>query len=164
MISFLILGASDWKGNTTTKLLGNLRLKLTNIEQTDLQQESHTQSHIRTDSTVSGAHLGPVTNFSFSLKFYLDSCYFVAPSLTRGRVCKLLLLLVLASAVPLESALSGERSGLSIMSHYLHKIFTLSVFDTFQGYIYNIYKASLSPGSVQQIMPQLPVAYTTMTV
>jgi hypothetical protein len=26
---------------------------------------------------VSGAHLGPVTNFSFSLKFYLDSCGFV---------------------------------------------------------------------------------------
>jgi hypothetical protein len=26
---------------------------------------------------VSGAHLGPVTNFSFSLKFPLDSCGFV---------------------------------------------------------------------------------------
>jgi hypothetical protein len=26
---------------------------------------------------VSGAHLGPVTNFSFSLKFPLDSCVFV---------------------------------------------------------------------------------------
>jgi hypothetical protein len=30
---------------------------------------------------------------------------------------------------------------------YLHKIFTLSVFDTVQECIYNIYKASLSPGS-----------------
>jgi hypothetical protein len=41
---------------------------------------------------VSGTHLGPVTNFSFSLKFPLDNCvcYFVAPSLTRGRVCNLL--------------------------------------------------------------------------
>jgi hypothetical protein len=39
------------------------------------------------------------------------------------------------------------------MSHYLHKIFTLSVFDTVQGCIYNIYKASFSAGSVQQIMP-----------
>jgi hypothetical protein len=42
---------------------------------------------------VSGGHLGPVTNFSFSLKFPSDSfrvCYFVAPSLTRGRVCNLL--------------------------------------------------------------------------
>jgi hypothetical protein len=36
---------------------------------------------------VSGAHLGPVTNFSFSLKF---PYYFVAPSLTRGRVFNLL--------------------------------------------------------------------------
>jgi hypothetical protein len=26
---------------------------------------------------VSGTHLGPVTNFSFSLKFSLDSCGFV---------------------------------------------------------------------------------------
>jgi hypothetical protein len=25
----------------------------------------------------SGAHLGPVTNFSFSLKFILDSCRFI---------------------------------------------------------------------------------------
>jgi hypothetical protein len=38
-------------------------------------------------------------------------CYFVAPSLTRGRVCNLLLLLVL-----LGSALSDERSGLSFVS------------------------------------------------
>jgi hypothetical protein len=39
---------------------------------------------------VSGAHLGPVTNFSFSLQFPSDSCvFFVAPSLTRGRVCNL---------------------------------------------------------------------------
>jgi hypothetical protein len=67
---------------------------------------------------VSGAHLGPATNFSFSLKFLLGSycCYFVAPSLTRGRVCNLLLLLVLASAVTLRSALSDERSGLSFVS------------------------------------------------
>jgi hypothetical protein len=26
---------------------------------------------------VSGAHLGPATNFSFSLKFLLDSCGFI---------------------------------------------------------------------------------------
>jgi hypothetical protein len=42
-------------------------------------------------------------------------CYFVAPSLTRGRVCNLLLLLVVASAVKLESALSDKRSGLSFV-------------------------------------------------
>jgi hypothetical protein len=52
---------------------------------------------------VSGTHMGPVTNFSFSFKFSLDICYFVAPSLIRRRVCNLLLLLVLARAVPLGS-------------------------------------------------------------
>jgi hypothetical protein len=53
---------------------------------------------------VSSTHLGPATNFSFPLKFPLDICwfslilvlihllvcYFVAPSLTRRRVCNLL--------------------------------------------------------------------------
>jgi hypothetical protein len=61
---------------------------------------------------VSGSHLGPVTNFSFSLKFSLDKlrvCYFVAPSLTRGRVCNLLLLLVLNRAVPLGSESLGTQ-------------------------------------------------------
>jgi hypothetical protein len=39
----------------------------------------------------------------------LRDCYFVAPSLMRGRVCDLLLLLVLASAVPiLETPRPGE--------------------------------------------------------
>jgi hypothetical protein len=46
----------------------------------------------------------------------LRVCYFVAPSLTRGQVCNFLLVLVLASAVPLGSALSDERSGLSFVS------------------------------------------------
>jgi hypothetical protein len=46
----------------------------------------------------------------------LRVCYFVTPSLTRGRVCNLLLLLVLASAVTLGSALSDKRSGLSFVS------------------------------------------------
>jgi hypothetical protein len=42
---------------------------------------------------VSGTHLGPATNFSFSLKFSSHSCgfcYFVVPPLTRGWVCSLL--------------------------------------------------------------------------
>jgi hypothetical protein len=37
---------------------------------------------------VSGAHLGPVTNFTFSFKYFSDSCgffNFVALCLTRGR-------------------------------------------------------------------------------
>jgi hypothetical protein len=52
---------------------------------------------------VSGTHLGPATNCCFSLKFSLDICefvIFVAPSMMRGWVCNLPLLLVLASAVP----------------------------------------------------------------
>jgi hypothetical protein len=42
---------------------------------------------------VAGAHLGPATNSSFCLKFSLDSwrvCCFLAPPLTRERVCNLL--------------------------------------------------------------------------
>jgi hypothetical protein len=53
---------------------------------------------------VSGSHLGPVTNFLFEMFFrQLRVCYFVAPSLTRRRVCNLLLPLVLASTVLLGS-------------------------------------------------------------
>jgi hypothetical protein len=42
---------------------------------------------------VSGTHLGPATNFLSLLQIFfrqLRVCYFVAPSLTRGRVCNLL--------------------------------------------------------------------------
>jgi hypothetical protein len=42
---------------------------------------------------VSGAHLGPATKFFFLLEIFfrhLRVCYFVTPSLTRGRVCNLL--------------------------------------------------------------------------
>jgi hypothetical protein len=46
----------------------------------------------------------------------LQVCYFVVLSLAKVRVCNLLLLLVLASAVPLGSALSDERSRLSFDS------------------------------------------------
>jgi hypothetical protein len=56
---------------------------LTAIEAFRCMWMSQSQSHITTDrqsaspSLVSGAHLGPATNFSFSLKFYLESCGFV---------------------------------------------------------------------------------------
>jgi hypothetical protein len=49
-------------------------------------------------------------------------CYFLAPSLTRGRVC--------------------FCQYQSIVSQYLHKKFTLSVFDTVQGCMYNIRDSS----------------------
>jgi uncharacterized membrane protein len=95
---------------------------------------------------VSGGPSGTRDQFFFLLEIrQLRVRYFVAHSLTRGRVCNLLLLLVLASAVPLGPALSDERSSLSFVSvsismyiRYLHKIFTLSVFDTVQGCIYNV--------------------------
>jgi hypothetical protein len=64
---------------------------------------------------VSGAHLRRAKNFSFSLKFSLDSClFFVAPSLTRGRVCNLVLFLVLASAVLLGSESRGTQGHISL--------------------------------------------------
>jgi hypothetical protein len=62
---------------------------------------------------------GTRDQFFFLLEIFfrqLRVCYFVAPSLTIGRVCNLLLLLVFPSAVPLGSALSDERSGLSFVS------------------------------------------------
>jgi hypothetical protein len=72
---------------------------------------------------VSGSHLGPATDFSFSLKFPSDSwrvCYFVAPSLTRGRVCNFViyckLLLDLARAVTLKSK-SCRTHGHILLSH-----------------------------------------------
>jgi hypothetical protein len=79
--------------------------------------KSKSKSHYNRQSVgqsvlVSGIHLEPATNFSIFLGFW----YVVAPSLTRGRVC----------------LLAVFRQYQSIMSHYLHKIFTLSVFDTVQ--------------------------------
>jgi hypothetical protein len=49
---------------------------------------------------------GTCDQFLFLLEIFfrqLRVCYFIAPSLTRGRVCNLLLLLGLASAVPRDS-------------------------------------------------------------
>jgi hypothetical protein len=63
----------------------------------------------------SGTH----DQFFFLLEIFFWTvavCYFVVPSLTRGWVCNLLLLLVLTIAVTLGSALSDERSGLSFVS------------------------------------------------
>jgi hypothetical protein len=66
---------------------------------------------------VSGNPLGPATNFFFPLEIFfrqLRVCYFVAPSLTRGRVCNLLLMLDLASAVPLWSESCGTQDHISL--------------------------------------------------
>jgi hypothetical protein len=48
----------------------------------------------------------------------LSVCYFVAPSLTRGRVCNLLLLLVLVSAVPFGSESRGTQDHI-LLSQFL---------------------------------------------
>jgi hypothetical protein len=90
----------------------------------------------------------------------LRVCYSVVPSLTRGRVCNLLLLLVLASAVPLGSAISDERSGLSFASiilqsvstyiRYLHKIFTLCVYTVHRSDDMMLYRASTNLPTFQR--------------
>jgi hypothetical protein len=67
----------------------------------------HDQQSVGQSVLVSGTHLGPATNFSLlEISFrQLQFCYFVAPSLTRGRVSNVLiqLLLGLARAVTLGS-------------------------------------------------------------
>jgi hypothetical protein len=55
---------------------------------------------------------GTRDQFFFPFKIFfrqLRVCYFVVPSLTRGRVCNLQLLLVFSSAVPLGSESRGSQ-------------------------------------------------------
>jgi hypothetical protein len=135
-----------------------------------LSGRNQSQSHITTDSqsasqTWCQAPIWDRDQFFFLLDIFFKQfrvCNFVPPSPTRGRVCNLFFLLVLASAVTfgLPSLTRGQVCLLaafcqyqSIVSQYVYKIFTLSVFDTVQRCIYNIYKASFSPRPVQQIMP-----------
>jgi hypothetical protein len=64
---------------------------------------------------------GTGDKFFFLLEIFcrqLHVCYFVAPSLTRGRVCNLLLLLVLASAAPLGSESRGTKDHI-LLSQFL---------------------------------------------
>jgi hypothetical protein len=59
--------------------------------------------------------------FLFLLEIFLRQlqvCYSMAPSLKRGRVCNLLLVLGLASAVPLVSK-SRETQGHILLSQFL---------------------------------------------
>jgi hypothetical protein len=87
-----------------------MQLALINIQQ-NIQVEVVVE--IKLQRTVSRPvrhgvrHLsGTSDQFLFLLEVFFRQllvCYFVAPSLTRGRVCNLLLLLVLASAVPRDS-------------------------------------------------------------
>jgi hypothetical protein len=66
---------------------------------------------------LSGTH----DQFFFLLQIVfrqLRVCCFVAPSLTRGQVCNLLLLLVLASPVPLGSGSCGTQDHI-LLSHFV---------------------------------------------
>jgi hypothetical protein len=74
---------------------------------------------------VSGARLGSVTNFSFATKFlfrHLRFCKFVAPSLTRGRVCKLLYNCFWA--LPEQSLLGRSPAELTAFFYCLIRDFT----------------------------------------
>jgi hypothetical protein len=64
---------------------------------------------------------GTRDQFLFLLEIFFRQlwvCYFVAPSLTRVRVCNLLLLLVLSSAVPLGSQSRGTQDHI-LLSQFL---------------------------------------------
>jgi hypothetical protein len=77
--------------------------------------------------------LGHTTRYFFLFESYYLSCPCGAPSLTRGRVCRL-------------SVMIGSISPLSFV-----QLFTILLLKS--NRMYNIYKASVSPGSLQQTMP-----------
>jgi hypothetical protein len=86
---------------------------------------SQSQSHITTDSQPALLGVmhpsGTRDQFFFLLEIFfrqLRVCYFVAPSLTRGRVRNLLLLLVFASVVPLGSESRGTHDSI-LLSQFL---------------------------------------------
>jgi hypothetical protein len=68
-----------------------------------------------------GHPFGTRDQFFFLLEIFFRQyrfCHFVAPSLTRGLVCNLLLLAVLASAVPLGSESRGTQDHI-LLSQFL---------------------------------------------
>jgi hypothetical protein len=97
--------------NITITIILDMKLKLKLI----YDRQSVGQSIL-----VSGANLGPVTNFSFAMKFFcrqLRLCYYVASSLTRGRVCNLLLNCFWA--LPEQSLLSRSPAELTAIFYCL---------------------------------------------
>jgi hypothetical protein len=104
-------------GRLTPTLLGPL--KRANLNHWTTHVEAEVEVVVKLRPTVSrpvslGVRHPPGTRdqFFFLLEIFyrlLRVCYIVAPSLTRGRVCNLLLLLVLASAVPLGSDYRGTQ-------------------------------------------------------
>jgi hypothetical protein len=91
---------------------------ITNKSKSEL---SYDRQSVGQSVLVSGHHLGRATNFSFlfPLKLSFDNlkvCYYVVPSLTRGRVCNLQLLLGLASTVFLGSEFCGIHNQILLSS------------------------------------------------
>jgi hypothetical protein len=86
----------------------------------------YSQSYLTTDGQSASLSWCQVNfrardQFFFLLEIFcrqLQVCYFVAPSLTRGRVCNLLLLLVLAIAVPLWCESLGTQDHI-LLSQFL---------------------------------------------
>jgi hypothetical protein len=83
-------------------------------------------------------------------------CLDVEPHL--GLMTRYLIFIVKVTVLSIWGALSGERSGLSLVSQSIvfgHlSVYTYNIFTKLNKIlIYNMYKASVSPGSVQQIMP-----------
>jgi hypothetical protein len=80
------------------------------------------RSKLHYDRQSVGRHpSGTRDQFLFLLEIFfrkLRICYFEAPSLTRGRGCNLLLLLVLASPVPLWSESRGTQDHI-LLSQFL---------------------------------------------
>jgi hypothetical protein len=81
------------------------------------QSQSRSHSNLKTDSQSASLSCCPATirardKFFFLFEIFLRQlrvCYFVTPSLTRGRVCNLLLLLDLDSSVPLGPESRGSQ-------------------------------------------------------
>jgi hypothetical protein len=86
--------------------------------------QTQSQSYLTTDSQLASLSWCQATirahyQFFLELKFLLLRVrYFVAPTLTRGQVCNLLLLLVLAGAVQLESVSRGTQDHI-LLSQFL---------------------------------------------
>jgi hypothetical protein len=88
--------------------------------------QSQSQRYLTTDGQSDilswcQANIKARDQFCFLLEIFFGQfrvCYFLAPSLTRGRVCNLLLLLLLASAVSLESEFRGTQDHI-LLSKFL---------------------------------------------
>jgi hypothetical protein len=95
---------------------------------------------------VPGNHLGPVTNFFSLLEIFfrqLQDCYFVAPSLVRGQVQ---LLLVLVRAVTLGS--KSRRTHSQVLLSHLRPCDPSSPLTTRRDYGGGILPASTRGGEV----------------